>query len=126
VEALSGGLATATGHGGLRIVIPIGRSQVAKGSVVFASTRRDRIALAKLPAGAGAPLDANTVAGKVHAIEYQGSHVKVTIDLETPEEFVANVSDEAFFREPLEIGDRVLARWSADDVRILDTPEFKG
>jgi putative spermidine/putrescine transport system ATP-binding protein len=120
VEGLANGLATAVGHSGSRLLIPIGESQVAKGSVVFASTRRDRIELTRLAAGAKAELEANTVAGEVHAIEYQGSYVKVTIDLEAPEEFVANVTDEEFFREPLEIGDRVLARWSANDVRILE------
>jgi hypothetical protein len=35
------------------------------------------------------------------------------------EEFVANVSDEDFFRDPLEIGDRVLARWAAAHVQLL-------
>jgi putative spermidine/putrescine transport system ATP-binding protein len=99
---------------------------VAKGSVIFASARRDRIRLTKLAADAKAEFEANSVAGEVHAIEYQGSYVKVTIDLEVPEEFVANVTDEAFFRAPLDIGDRVLARWSTDDVRILESNSAAG
>ena len=28
--------------------------------------------------------------------------------------------DEDFFRDPLDIGDRVVARWSASDVKLLD------
>ena len=33
---------------------------------------------------------------------------------------VANIIDEDFFRDPLDIGDSVLARWSAGDVLILE------
>jgi TOBE domain len=59
-----------------------------------------------------------------HAIEYQGSYVKVTIERPAGREFVANVVDENFFRDALDIGDRVLARWSARDVLILEgTPD---
>ena len=34
-------------------------------------------------------------------------------------DFVANLPDERFFAVPLDIGDAVLARWSATDVRLL-------
>ena len=57
----------------------------------------------------------------MHTIENQGSYVKVTLDLAgDAEEFVANLSDENFFANPLDIGDRVLARWSASDIKLLD------
>jgi len=46
--------------------------------------------------------------------------VKVTLDLADSEEFVANVLDETFFANPLDIGDRVVARWSASDIKLLD------
>ena len=52
----------------------------------------------------------NGVAGEVHAIENQGSYVKVTVDLGDGEEFVANVLDEDYFVDPIDIGD---ARWRA-------------
>ena len=64
--------------------------------------------------------EVNAVRGKVHSIEYQGSYAKVTIDLLQPEEFVANVSDVDFLRAPVEIGDEVLARWSAAHVRLIE------
>jgi putative spermidine/putrescine transport system ATP-binding protein len=64
--------------------------------------------------------EANAALGNVRAVEYQGSYVKVTLDLSWSEEFVANISDVEFFRDPLEIGDRVLARWSAADLRMLE------
>ena len=59
----------------------------------------------------------------MHAIEYQGSYVKVTIDLAGPEEFVANVPEETYFADPLEIGDPVLAGWAPRDVHVLDGAE---
>jgi putative spermidine/putrescine transport system ATP-binding protein len=43
------------------------------------------------------------------------------------EEFVANVLDESFFSNPLDIGDRVVARWSASDIKLLgDGPLVAG
>jgi len=120
VESVANGIAAAVGEGGARLLIPAERPGIAKGSLLFASVRRDRIDVVKLPAGAAASADANSVAGVVHAIEYQGSYVKVTIDLSTPGEFVANLTDVAFFRDPLELGDRVAARWSTNDLHVLE------
>ena len=48
----------------------------------------------------------NTAVGVVHAIENQGSYVKVTLDLSNDEEFVAHIPDAEFFRDPIDIGDR--------------------
>jgi putative spermidine/putrescine transport system ATP-binding protein len=62
----------------------------------------------------------NTIAGEVHTIENQGSYVKVTLELGHKEEFVAHLLDETFFANPLDIGDRVVARWSASDIKLLD------
>ena len=62
----------------------------------------------------------NAIVGEVHTLENQGSYVKVTLDLGDPEEFVAHVADETFFANPLDIGDRVVARWSASDVNLLE------
>ena len=54
-------------------------------------------------------------------IENQGSYVKVTLGLAGDgEEFVANVADDDSSANPLDIGDRVLARWSASDINLLD------
>ena len=61
-----------------------------------------------------------TIAGEVHTIENQGSYVKITLDLPGNEEFVAHLLDETFFANPLDIGDRVVARWSASDIKLLD------
>ena len=91
-----------------------------KGSRLVGSIRRDRVSVSKAQGCATASGKANALVGEVHAIEYQGSYVKVTIQRPTGEEFVANVIDDDFFRDPLDIGDSVLARWSARDVLILE------
>ena len=55
----------------------------------------------------------------VQTTEYQGSYVKVTVDVGSGM-FVANVSDGAYFAEPVDAGDQVVASWKADDVHILN------
>lgn len=46
----------------------------------------------------------------MHTIGNQGSYVKLTLEVSGKEEFVAHVLDEAFFGDPIDIGDRVAAR----------------
>jgi putative spermidine/putrescine transport system ATP-binding protein len=120
VESTANGTAVLSGDNGVRLAFPVGDSRPARGSRLFASIRRDRIKLERLASGAKAPADLNTVVGEVHTIENQGSYVKVTIDPPGEEEFVAHVLDEDFFRDALDIGDRVVARWSASHVKLLD------
>jgi putative spermidine/putrescine transport system ATP-binding protein len=121
VESVLDGTAAVAADNGSRFAFPVGDGRPPRGSRLFGSIRRDRIALEKLPAGAKPSPGLNTVAGEVHTIENQGSYVKVTLDIAgDAEEFVANLSDETFFTDPLEIGDRVVARWSASDIKLLD------
>jgi hypothetical protein len=65
------------------------------------------------------PERTNAVVGAVHAIEYQGSYVKVTVDVPGREPFVANVADLRFFTDPVDIGDAVVAWWANEDVHLL-------
>ena len=72
---------------------------------------------------AASPADApgvNAVIGRVSAIEYQGTWLKITIEEACSEEFVANVPDNVFFADPLKVGDAVLAQWDAKEVHFLD------
>ena len=117
-SAMNGVAAVATEHGA-RFAFPVGEVRPQRGSKLMGSVRRDRIAVEKLSPGSKPAGGLNTVVGEVHTIENQGSYVKVTLDLSDGEEFVAHVSDDDFFRDPLDIGDRVLARWSASDVKLL-------
>jgi hypothetical protein len=48
----------------------------------------------------------NAVSGKVRAIEYQGTWVKITLEGASDEEFVVNMPDTEFFVDPTSI------RWS--------------
>lgn len=92
----------------------------ANGLLAFA-IRRDRIDLT--PMAEGGDEAANTLAGAVDEIEYQGSFVKVTMGREG-EPFVVNVPDHRFFKTPVAIGDRVVASWDAGETHII--AEAKG
>jgi putative spermidine/putrescine transport system ATP-binding protein len=118
-SAMNGTAAVATENGG-RFAFPVGGIRPLRGSKLWGSIRRDRIALEKMPPGSKPAGGLNTIAGEVHTIENQGSYVKVTLELGHNEEFVAHLLDETFFANPLDIGDRVVARWSASDIKLLD------
>jgi putative spermidine/putrescine transport system ATP-binding protein len=87
---------------------------VEQGKPISIAVRRDRI---KLNRGQNAP-GVNQITGVVEATEYQGSFVKVTINV-GGDVFVANVSDADYFAEPVDRGDAVTARWAAADVHLL-------
>jgi len=78
--------------------------------------RRDKVHLNKEKSG-----DVNSVAGVVHAIEYQGNWVKVTIVKQNDERLVAVIEDHEFFKSPATVGDSVHAVWSVADGRMLET-----
>ncbi len=105
---------------GDRFALPVVQSPAELvGTPVHCAVRRDRIQLERLP-GPGRSGQINALTGTVHAIEYQGSYVKVTLDVPGWPDFVANVADDNFFAAPVDIGDPVLARWSARDARLLE------
>ena len=87
----------------------------APGSPMSFAVRRDRIKLRKSGKGKAA---ANEIAGVVEATEYQGSYVKVTVDLGGGV-FVANLPDGDYFADPVDKGDGVIASWNTADVNIL-------
>ena len=120
VESVLDGTAAVAAGNGARFAFPVGATRPARGSSLYGSIRRDRITLEKVAPGAKPAGGLNTVIGEVHTIENQGSYVKVTLEMSDDEEFVANVLDESFFSNPLDIGDRVVARWSVSDIKLLD------
>jgi putative spermidine/putrescine transport system ATP-binding protein len=120
VESAMNGTAAVADENGARFAFPVGGTRPSRGSKLWGSIRRDRIALEKVPPGSKPAGGLNTIAGEVHTIENQGSYVKVTLELGHNEEFVAHLLDETFFANPLDIGDRVVARWSASDIKLLD------
>jgi len=120
VESVLDGTAAVAAGNGARFAFPVGEARPARGSSLYGSIRRDRITLEKVAPGAKPAGGLNTVIGEVHTIENQGSYVKVTLEMSDDEEFVANVLDDSFFSKPLDIGDRVVARWSVSDIKLLD------
>ncbi len=120
VERLADGRAMMLTGTGAHIDVPLKGARVAAGETLFASLRRDRIAVRRPAPGELRRELPNSVTGEVHTIENQGSYVKITIDLANGEEFVANVLDENYFVDPIDIGDQAVASWSATDVRLLE------
>jgi putative spermidine/putrescine transport system ATP-binding protein len=120
VESTMNGVAAVAGKNGARYAMPVGDHRPMRGSPLWGSIRRDRIAVEKVAPGAKPLVGLNAVVGEVHTLENQGSYVKVTLDLADGEEFVAHMLDESFFAHPLDIGERVVARWSASDVKLLE------
>jgi putative spermidine/putrescine transport system ATP-binding protein len=80
------------------------------------AVRADKVALSRLDARNGG---AHHVEGRIQAIEYQGAFVRVTLDLGRDEAFVAQVSDDAFYRAPLRLGEAAAASWSDTDAHVL-------
>ena len=93
-----------------------GATVPAWGSEMSVAVRRDRIALRRRHDDASS--EVNSIPGVVQATEYQGSYVKVTVDVGGGI-FVANISDGAYFAEPVTMGDPVIASWKTEDVHVL-------
>jgi putative spermidine/putrescine transport system ATP-binding protein len=124
VTAVAHGMATLVSASGERYAVLLPTQTITVDDAVCCSIRRDRIAVTKTPpCGATMPAEPNTICGTVHAIEYQGAYVKVTIQRPGHEDVVAHVADSDFFTQRLDIGDRVVARWTVEDVHLLETAQ---
>ena len=65
------------------------------------------------------PEETNVIHGTVIFTEYQGSWVKVTVEREGAENFVANVPDDHFFATHVVEGDTIIARWQTESTHPL-------
>ena len=92
----------------------VAAGQHASGHQVDFGIRRDRIHLA--PKEGGAP---NHVAGEVHAVEYQGNWVKVSITRGNGDRLVAVIEDQEYFVNPAKVGDRVEATFAPEDAHFM-------
>jgi putative spermidine/putrescine transport system ATP-binding protein len=120
VATVANGLTTLVSHSGERYALPMPAMAMAEDAVVWFAIRRDRMELANTSQDSAAtPAEPNAVCGTVQAIEYQGSYVKVTIHRPGHEDLIAHLSDRAFFPMRVNMGDRVVARWSVEDVHLL-------
>ncbi|MDQ0391108.1 ABC transporter ATP-binding protein [Labrys monachus] len=101
------------------IEIPLpGGSDVGVGDRIDVAVRRDDIELRR-PEAASPPAQGPGLPGRVLAIEYQGSFVKVMLDTVPEADFVAYVPERTYFRDPFSIGDVVVASWAFDRARLL-------
>src|SRR3984885_12038673 len=96
-----------------------GNARVGIGDRIDVAVRRDDIELLR-PNAAISPQQQSALSSRVLAIEYQGSFVQVMLDAIADEEFVAYVPERVFFKDPLVIGDVVLATWAIEHARVLD------
>lgn len=88
------------------------------GKTFDVAIRRDRTTVHRAPSATADP-GINAVIGKVGTIEYQGTWVKIPLENATGEEFVANLSDSAYFAEPVQTGDVVIASWPPEQTHYL-------
>jgi putative spermidine/putrescine transport system ATP-binding protein len=119
VEKVGEGLVVLSQPNRSGIQVQLGtEARVAVGDRIDLAVRRDDIELMR--ADAGSPGDgATALPSRVTAIEYQGSFVKVMLDTVPDEDFVAYIPERTFFRDPFNVGDVLLATWSAGRARVL-------
>ncbi|MHA1564274.1 MAG: ABC transporter ATP-binding protein [Alphaproteobacteria bacterium] len=116
VQSSAGSTISLRSENGLNYEIGSGGIEAGVGDVLHFSVRRDHTDLVKSEANGEQP---NCVSGKVIAIEYQGTYVKVTLDTPDNHEFVAYVPDHTYFAQPIAVGDSVVASWQASAVHFL-------
>jgi putative spermidine/putrescine transport system ATP-binding protein len=120
VVSVKGDVVTLEENAGGRFLVPIQGTPPAEDDPVFFAVRRDCVNVEKAAGGdASCHGETNWIEGTVIMTEYQGTWVKVTIQRDGAENFVANVSDDRYFSNPLTDGDRVIARWTTESVHRL-------
>ncbi|HWT31543.1 MAG TPA: ABC transporter ATP-binding protein, partial [Propylenella sp.] len=108
VKSVSGNVALLEAPGGGSFEVPLAGPEPKLDEALRFAVRRDKIETQKLPGGPASP-GVNSLVGTVRMTEYQGSWVKVTMSAGVATEFVANVRDDHFFKDPVREGDQVLA-----------------
>lgn len=105
-----------------RIVLPVSRRSPPVGGALAIAIRRDRIGVSRKLAGGVGP---NQIAASISALEYQGTFVKISLDIGTNDEFAIYLPDDRYFAEQFQIGDQVVASFEQSDLVVLaeDTAE---
>ncbi len=123
MESNAGGAGTLKSAAGSTFEINLNDSSATVGSKLSIAVRRDQVTIRR--GDEKSSVGANSIVGIVEATEYQGSFVKVTLKAEG-DEFVANISDRAFFAEPVDTGDTVVATWNPEDIHVLSKVDAGG
>ncbi len=114
-ESFAGGVATLRGAAGEHFSVPL--SHRPEEPEIHFAVRRDHVRLVR---DEKAEAGANSVAGQVRAVEYQGTYVKVTMVIPgSTDDFVAYVEEGAYFRDPFLPDQEVVAFWHTDHVHVL-------
>ncbi len=100
-----------------------GGTAPAKGTPLSFAIRRDRVRLKRR--GSAKKTGVNEIAATVQSTEYQGTYVKVTLNIKG-QVFVANVSDQDYFAEKVGRGDDVIVSWDTADVHVLSEADKGG
>ena len=87
-----------------------------EGSPASFSVRRDKVNISR---DNSQSKKVNNQSGIVHSIEYQGTWVKVTMAKENGELIVANSDEKDYFKDPVDMGDKIIASWEAKDLHLL-------
>jgi putative spermidine/putrescine transport system ATP-binding protein len=115
VVSLGGKVAALQEDGGARFEVPLGDQQLTEGQPYFFAVRRDHLEVEKVAKDSDAPpTEVNAIQGTVTMTEYQGTWVKVSVEREGAEKFIANIPDEIYFANPIVDGDRIIARWEME------------
>ncbi|CAB1056994.1 ABC transporter, ATP-binding protein (cluster 1, maltose/g3p/polyamine/iron); ABC transporter, ATP-binding protein (cluster 10, nitrate/sulfonate/bicarbonate) [Olavius sp. associated proteobacterium Delta 1] len=120
VVAVNGKVAEIEENAGGRFTVPVQETAVKEGESFSFAVRRDHVEVEKAADDTVLKTEeTNAVLGTVGMTEYQGTWVKVTVEREGAESFVAYIPDERFFAKPVAEGDRVIARWSMEAMHPL-------
>ncbi len=106
-----------TAAGGM-LEAPAAQVVATQGQAVSVSIRRDLVDVHR--SGGSHGDTRNALEGTVEATEYQGNFVKITVRIEGEGQFVANISDRAYFAEPVVPGSRVTVSWKSADMHVLE------
>jgi putative spermidine/putrescine transport system ATP-binding protein len=108
------GLTTLSGPDGAELKVP--STDAPSGSTLSFAVRSDRIDLHAASGGDGSRCQ---LPAEIRAVEYHGAWVAVTLESAAGEELSALLPEGAFYDQPFDVGDRVVATWSAHDGHVL-------
>ena len=120
VVSVNDKVATIEENAGGRFTVPVKEMAIEEGQSSSFAVRRDHVEVEKTVDDAVLKTEeTDAVQGTVIMTEYQGTWVKVTVERLEAESLVAYIPDERFFAKPVTEGDRVIARWSTEDIHPL-------
>jgi len=118
VAGLDGDRATVTGAGDMSFTLPA--DGLAVGDTVDASIRADKVRLTRGAASASSSgPSGDSLSATVAAVEYLGLWVRIRLEAPGTEDFRISMPDTAFFADPVDPGDPVVASWKPADLHRL-------